>query len=69
MRGDEPYPSRWATTTRRCWRGQDNALARFRKALEKPLPADVRPAVERHLQLVQGCHAQMKMLRDQARAS
>lgn len=49
-------------------RGQDNALARYRKALEKPLPGEIRSVVERQMQLVQECHDQMKMLRDQARA-
>lgn len=52
-----------------CERGQDNALARYHKALGKPLPADIRSVVERQLQMVQECHAQMKMLRDQARAA
>jgi uncharacterized protein (TIGR02284 family) len=52
-----------------CERGQDNALARYRKALEKPLPADVRSVVERQLQTVRECHDQMKALRDQARAA
>ena len=52
-----------------CERGQDNALARYRKALEKPLPANVRAVVERQLQLVQECHAQMKMLRDRVRST
>lgn len=52
-----------------CERGQDNALARFRKALDKPLPADIRSVVERQRRMVEECHAQMKMLRDQARAA
>lgn len=52
-----------------CERGQDNALARYRKALEKPLPENIRAVVERQLQLVRECHAQMKTLRDQARAA
>lgn len=50
-----------------CERGQDNALARYRKALEKPMPDRIRAVVERQLQLVQECHDQMKMLRNQAR--
>jgi uncharacterized protein (TIGR02284 family) len=52
-----------------CERGQDNALARYGKALEKPLPEDIRAVVERQLQMVRDCHAEMKRLRDQARAS
>jgi uncharacterized protein (TIGR02284 family) len=52
-----------------CERGQDNALARYRKALEKPLPGNIRSVVERQLETVRECHAQMKMLRDEARAA
>lgn len=52
-----------------CERGQDNALARYRKALEKPLPPDIRAVVERQLQDVERSHAQMRTLRDQVRES
>jgi uncharacterized protein (TIGR02284 family) len=52
-----------------CERGEDNALARYRKALRKPLPAGVKLIVERQLQGVQRNHDQIKMLRDQFRAS
>ena len=52
-----------------CERGEDNALARYRKALKKPLPAGVKLIVERQLQGVQRNHDQIKMLRDQFRAS
>lgn len=52
-----------------CERGEDNALARYRKALKKPLPASVKLIVERQLQGVQRNHDQIKMLRDQFRAS
>jgi uncharacterized protein (TIGR02284 family) len=52
-----------------CERGEDNALARYRKALKKPLPAGVKLIVERQLQGVQRNHDQIKMLRDQLRAS
>jgi uncharacterized protein (TIGR02284 family) len=52
-----------------CERGQHNALARYRKALDKALPDDIRSVVEQQLQMVEACHAQMKMLRDQARAA
>jgi uncharacterized protein (TIGR02284 family) len=51
-----------------CERGEDNALARYRKALKKPLPAGVKLIVERQLQGVQRNHDQIKMLRDQLRA-
>jgi uncharacterized protein (TIGR02284 family) len=47
-----------------CERGEDNARARYRKALEKPLPAHVRQVVERQSQGVQRNHDQVKMLRD-----
>ncbi|MDB5752983.1 MAG: hypothetical protein JWP65_3404, partial [Ramlibacter sp.] len=52
-----------------CERGEDNAKARYKKALEKNLPAAVRTVVERQYQGVQRNHDQIKMLRDQARLS
>lgn len=52
-----------------CERGEDNAKARYTKALQKNLPADVRQLVERQLQGVQRNHDQVKMLRDQFRAA
>jgi uncharacterized protein (TIGR02284 family) len=50
-------------------RGEDNAKARYTKALQKNLPADVRQVVERQMQGVQRNHDQVKMLRDQFRAA
>jgi len=50
-------------------RGEDNALARYRKALQKPLPDAIRSLVERQLQGVQRNHDQIKMLRNQFRAA
>jgi uncharacterized protein (TIGR02284 family) len=50
-------------------RGEDNAKARYTKALQKNLPANVRSVVEKQLQGVQKNHDQVKMLRDQARAA
>ncbi|AMO23742.1 hypothetical protein GCM10027034_36420 [Ramlibacter solisilvae] len=50
-----------------CERGEDNAVARYRKAMKKPLPADVKQMVERQMQGVQRNHDQIKMLRDQLR--
>jgi uncharacterized protein (TIGR02284 family) len=50
-------------------RGEDNALARYRKALKKNLPADVKQIVEKQLQGVQRNHDQVKQLRDQFRAA
>ena len=52
-----------------CERGEDNAKARYMKALKKPLPAGVKLIVERQMQGVQRNHDQIKMLRDQARAA
>ena len=52
-----------------CERGEDNALARYRKALKQPLPAGVKLIVERQMQGAQRNHDQIKMLRDQARAA
>src|SRR6185436_1892729 len=51
-----------------CERGEDNAKARYRKALEKPLPANVKQLVEKQFQGVQRNHDQVRMLRDQFRA-
>jgi uncharacterized protein (TIGR02284 family) len=50
-------------------RGEDNAVARYRKALKQPLPAAVKLIVERQMQGVQRNHDQIKMLRDQFRAA
>jgi uncharacterized protein (TIGR02284 family) len=52
-----------------CERGEDNAKARYAKALKKPLPAGVKLIVERQMQGVLRNHDQIKMLRDQARAA
>ena len=51
-----------------CERGEDAAVARYRKALKQNLPADVRSVVERQAEGAQRNHDQIKMLRDQARA-
>ena len=51
-----------------CERGEDTAIARYRKALKQSLPADVRAVVERQAQGAQRNHDQIKALRDQARA-
>lgn len=47
-----------------CERGEDNAKARYMKALEKPLPAHVKAVVERQYQGVVRNHDHVKMLRD-----
>lgn len=50
-----------------CERGEDAAVARYRKALKQNLPMDVLALVERQAQGAQRNHDQMKMLRDQPR--
>ncbi|MEY2617319.1 MAG: hypothetical protein RL522_321 [Pseudomonadota bacterium] len=46
-------------------RGEDNALARYRKALQKPLPQSIRNLVERQFQGVQRHRDQIKLLHHQ----
>lgn len=50
-------------------RGEDNAKARYTKALGKPLPPHVKMLVERQMQGVQRNHDQVKALRDRYRAA
>ncbi len=50
-------------------RGEDNARARYAKALKQPLPANIKLVVERQMQGLQRNHDQIKMLRDQFRAA
>ena len=52
-----------------CERGEDNAKARYTKALQKNLPQDVRTVVERQMQGVQRNHDEVKRLRDQFRGA
>jgi uncharacterized protein (TIGR02284 family) len=52
-----------------CERGEDVAVRAYRKALEKTLPAEIRAVVERQYQGVQRNHDQVKLLRNQTRAS
>jgi uncharacterized protein (TIGR02284 family) len=47
-----------------CERGEDVALARYRKALKEDLPAPIRAVVERQAQGAQRNHDQVKALRD-----
>ena len=51
-----------------CERGEDNAKARYMKALQKNLPGNVRSVIERQYQGVQRNHDQIKMMRDQFRS-
>ncbi|WP_077001216.1 PA2169 family four-helix-bundle protein [Variovorax sp. KK3] len=50
-----------------CERGEDAAIARYRKALKQELPADVRSVVERQAEGAQRNHDQIRDLRNQAR--
>jgi uncharacterized protein (TIGR02284 family) len=52
-----------------CERGEDNAMARYRKALKQPLPDDVRQVVERQFQGVQRNHDQIRALRDSTQST
>lgn len=51
-----------------CERGEDIAVASYRRALDKHLPPDVRTTVERQYQGVLQNHDQVKSLRDQYRS-
>ncbi|MEP6823524.1 MAG: PA2169 family four-helix-bundle protein, partial [Ramlibacter sp.] len=52
-----------------CERGEDSAVAQYRKALKKDLPAGIKQIVERQAQGAQRNHDQIKALRDQLRAA
>ena len=52
-----------------CERGEDVAKARYRKALEKDLPDDIRSVVQRQYEGVQRNHDQVRDLRDRYRAN
>jgi len=52
-----------------CERGEDAALERYRSVLAKDLPASVRPLVERQYEGAKRNHAEVRTLRDQARAA
>ena len=51
-----------------CERGEDAAVAHYRKALKQNLPADVRAVVERQAEGAQRNHDQIRDLRNTARA-
>lgn len=50
-------------------RGEDSALASYRKALEEDLPSDVRLIIERQYEGVKRNHLQVRTARDAARAA
>jgi len=51
-----------------CERGEDAAVARYRKALKEDLPPQVRELVQRQAEGAQRNHDQIKALRDQMRS-
>ncbi len=51
-----------------CERGEDAALARYRKALKENLPANVKTVVEKQMAGVQANHDEVKRLRDAQKA-
>ena len=52
-----------------CERGEDSALAQYRKALKQPLPPAVRVVVERQAQGAQRNHDEVRDLRDRYRSA
>lgn len=52
-----------------CERGEDHAVAEFRKALEQDLPSNVRMVVEHQAATVKAAHDEVKKLRDLAGAA
>jgi len=52
-----------------CERGEDVAVASYRRALDKNLPIEVRSVVEKQYQGVLHNHDQVKALRDQYRSA
>ncbi|HXD42262.1 MAG TPA: PA2169 family four-helix-bundle protein [Ramlibacter sp.] len=56
------------TLLNECERGEDAALARYRKALKQNLPHDIHALVQRQFEGAQRNHDMIKTLRDRARA-
>ena len=52
-----------------CEKAEDSAMARYRDALDEALPDDLRMLIERQFEGVKRNHAQVRSLRDQARAA
>ena len=52
-----------------CERGEDAAVASYRKALKQNLPASIRTVVERQAQGTQRNHDQIKAMRDSLKAN
>jgi uncharacterized protein (TIGR02284 family) len=56
------------TMLNECERGEDAALARYRKALKQNLPQEIHAMVQRQFETAQRNHDMIKSLRDRARA-
>lgn len=56
------------TMLNECERGEDAAVARYRKALKQNLPHDIHALVQRQFEGAQRNHDMIRMLRDRARA-
>ena len=52
-----------------CERGEDSAVAQYRKALKQPLPPAIRVMVERQAQGAQRNHDEVRDLRDRYRSA
>lgn len=52
-----------------CEKGEDSAMERYRDALDEALPDNIRMLIERQYEGVKRNHAQVRALRDQARAT
>jgi uncharacterized protein (TIGR02284 family) len=52
-----------------CERGEDSAVAQYRKALKQPLPPAIRVLVERQAQGAQRNHDEVRDLRNRYRAA
>lgn len=52
-----------------CERGEDTAMERYRQALEEPLPPEALLVIQRQYEGVKRNHAQVRSLRDTARAA
>ena len=59
----------WVSLLEACERGEDSAMERYRDALDQALPDNIRMLIERQYEGVKRNHAQVRSLRDQARAN
>ena len=52
-----------------CERGEDSAVAEYKKAMEAELPADVRSVISRQQTEIKAAHDKIKALRDARKSS